>query len=303
MRLAVVVPFLNEAELLPQLLESVQAQTHLPSEMILVDDGSSDGSESIADRFEQDVPWGRVVRRPKIRGKERDRLISAAEYQAFQWGVEQLSEAPDVVVKLDSDLRLPRHHFAFVLERLAAEPDLGLAGVYLSYEAADGSLVRETHPPEHVRGPNKFYRWTCWEDVRPVQAFPGWEGIDESKARLRGWRTASFALPGGDPVHLRPTGQHDGRLRAFRRWGRCAWHNGSHPAYVVAGGIFRFRRRPYLLAGASYVYGYFAAMARGLPRVDDEVRHFVRGEQLAALRGQVGLSRPGRGAAPARTPG
>ena len=44
MVLAVVVSFLNESKYLPTLLDSIQAQSRPPDELVLVDDGSTDGS-------------------------------------------------------------------------------------------------------------------------------------------------------------------------------------------------------------------------------------------------------------------
>ena len=89
----------------------------------------------------------------------------------------------------------------------------------------------------------------------------------------------SFDLPGGDTLHLRPTGEHDGRLRAYRRWGQCAWGYGAHPAFVVLGGLKRALRRPYVVGGLVYVLGYLDAGLRRRPRAEREVRAFVRREE------------------------
>jgi biofilm PGA synthesis N-glycosyltransferase PgaC len=56
-RLVVVVPFLNEAWCLPGLLSSVAGQTRLPDRLVLVDDGSTDGSGDIADDFAGRHDW------------------------------------------------------------------------------------------------------------------------------------------------------------------------------------------------------------------------------------------------------
>ena len=51
----------------------------------------------------------------------------------------------------------------------------------------------------HVHGATKFFRRACWEQISPVPPILGWDTIDESTARMRGWRTQSFAMPDGDP--------------------------------------------------------------------------------------------------------
>jgi hypothetical protein len=130
-----------------------------------------------------------------------------------------------------------------------------------------------------VRGATKFYRRECYEQIQPIPAHLGWDMIDEAKARRAGWRTESFELPGGDTLHLRPTGQHDGLLRAYRRWGECAWGYGAHPAFVMLGALKRLSWRPYLVGSLLYVAGYTGAALRRAPRVERDVRTFVRREE------------------------
>jgi hypothetical protein len=130
-----------------------------------------------------------------------------------------------------------------------------------------------------VRGATKFYRRACYEEIQPIPARLGWDMVDEVKARRAGWRTESFALAGGDTLHLRPTGQHDGRLRAYRRWGECAWAYGAHPGFVLLGAIKRLAWRPYGIGGLLYATGYASAAARRVERVDRDLRAFVRREE------------------------
>ena len=181
---------------------------------------------------------------------------------------------------------------------MRADPRLGLAGACLSDLAPDGSAARQPAPRWHVRGATKFYRRECYEQIQPIPAHLGWDMIDEVKARQAGWRTESFELAGGDTLHLRPTGEHDGRLRAYRRWGECAWGYGAHPGFALLGAVKRLRWRPYVLGGLLYAIGYWGAALRGAPRAERGVRSFVRREEarqvLAALtpRPWLGATRP-----------
>lgn len=282
-RLAVVVAFLNEGDYLPRFLSSIHAQTRHPDLLVLVDDGSDDGSYELAQAFAEEHRYALAVRRPR-RPAERDRLATAAELKAFDWGRTQINIEYDVVAKLDADLVLRPSHFAEILSLFERDAGIGIAGAYLSTQLADGTLAREEHPTDHVRGPNKFYRRECFDQIWPVAAHLGWDTVDEVKARMHGWRTSSVALSQGDSVHLRPTGMHDGRTRAYRRWGECAYGYGSHPLHVLAAGLARARRRPYVVCGVAYIAGWANAALHHKPQVEHEVRAFRRREELARLR-------------------
>jgi biofilm PGA synthesis N-glycosyltransferase PgaC len=287
--LAMVICFLNEAEHLPTLLDSLSRQTEPPDQVLLVDDGSTDGSEMIAARCAASWPHVRALRRPP-RPAETDRLAQAPELQAFAWGVTRLTPGWDIVAKLDGDLKLSADLCESVRDEFAADERLGIAGSYLSLITPDGELQREPHRPDHVRGATKFYRRACFEAIEPLPAFLGWDTVDELRARQRGWTTRSFSPAAGDTIHLRPTGAHDGRLRAYRRWGQCAWAYGSHPLWVVLGALRRTRRTPYILAGASFWWGWAAAGLRGYPRAESQLRAYTRREQIGTIR--AALRRP-----------
>lgn len=277
MQIAAVVAFQNEEKYLPTFLASLAAQTRVPDTVVLVDDGSTDSSPALADDFAQQYTWARVLRRP-VRPRERDRMLSAPEYRAFLNGVEQL-DSFDVVVKMDADLQLSPDLFAEMQRQFEQDPTLGIAGSYLRAEASGGALRREENPSYHVRGPNKFYRRQCFDEIMPVPFLPGWETIDEIKARRRGWRTQSFELPSGDPIHLRVTGSLDGMLRGYRRDGLGAWSYGASPVWIALGMLKRSSRQPVVLGGINYGFGWFAAGIRRLPRADRDVRKFARHEQ------------------------
>ncbi|MDQ4144750.1 MAG: glycosyltransferase family 2 protein [Actinomycetota bacterium] len=283
MKLLVIVPFLNEERYLPSLLASIAAQTRPPERLVLVDDGSSDDSPVIAAAFAQANAYATVLRRPR-RPPERDRLSSAPELRAFQWALGQLDERFDLVAKLDGDLRLPPQLFADVERRFRDDEALGMTGAYLSAVGPDGRLRREPFRPDHIRGPNKFYRWQCYEQIAPLPTILGWDTIDEVRARQRGWKTMSFAASGGDPVHLRPLGTYDGRLRGFRRAGEVAWGYGAHPLHVLLGTLSRMNQRPLGLGSLNFLAGWALAALRRRPRADQELRAFLHREELSYAR-------------------
>jgi len=283
MRCVVIVPFLNEAAHIGTFLRSLAAQSHRPDRVLLVDDGSTDASPEIAAAFAAAHPWASLLRRPP-RPPEKDRLTGAPELAAFLWAAERAGDDHDVLVKMDADLELAPHHFARVLRGFTEDPRLGMAGVYLSARGADGRLYIERHPADHVRGPTRFYRRTCFEQIAPIPVMLGWDGADEVRARAYGWRTRSFLLEGTPTLHLRPTGLQDGRLRACARWGLCAYAVGAHPLGVLGAAALQARRRPWVLGGLAYVWGWLDAHRRHVPRAPLDIRRAKRTEQRRRVR-------------------
>jgi hypothetical protein len=283
---AVIVPFLDEERYLPTFLASVDRQRRRPDALVLVDDGTTDGSGELALAFASERDWVRYERRPP-RPPRGDRLVGAPELAAFLWAYERLGGSYDVVAKMDADLQLAPDHVERVLAAFAADPGLGMAGTYLYVDDGSGGLRRERHPAHHVRGPTRFYRRACLEDISPLPVMLGWDGGDEVRARQRGWRTLSVKPTTGPSVHLRPTGSHDGRLRAYRRWGQCAYAVGAHPLAVVAGAAVRVRDRPPVIGALAYLWGFVDARLRGSPRLPEDIRRAKRREHTRALVGRA----------------
>jgi len=281
-RLAVVVSFLNEAGYLERLLESLENQTEPADEVLLVDDGSSDGSVELAASFLERISGARLLRR-EARPAVVDRLADAPELRAFQWGVSRLEGTWDIVAKLDGDLELSQGLLAEVRDRIAANARLGITGSELAVRNPDGALRLEPNPSYHVRGPNKFYRRECFEAIFPLPTILGWDTIDDIRARAAGWTTQGFVPASGPSIHLRPTGSHDGRLRACRRWGECAWGYGAHPLWVLTSSLRRSLRPPVMLGGASYLAGWAWAAAHRAPHADEAVIASRRAEDRRRL--------------------
>jgi biofilm PGA synthesis N-glycosyltransferase PgaC len=179
---------------------------------------------------------------------------------------------------------LPPDFLAELERKFVDDPKLGIAGAYLQAPDKSGVLHRQRCPRQHVEGENTFYRRECYERVAPLPPILGWDTIDELRARMHGWRTESFEVPSGDPIHLRRMGSYDGLLRGYRRAGLCAYSYGAHPLYTGLAGLSRMADRPYLLCGANYLVGWLGAAVRRVPRAEPEVRRFARHENISTLK-------------------
>ncbi|HVD06548.1 MAG TPA: glycosyltransferase family A protein [Gemmatimonadaceae bacterium] len=298
--------FLNEERLLPRLLASLAQQTRVPELLLLVDDGSKDGSAALAASFAETRSYVQLLSRP-TQARNADRLAGAAELIGFQWALAQ--PAPpgaqgegrhDLVAKLDADLELPPDFFARIVAAFESDPKLGISGAPLAIASANGHVNTEFSQPWHVRGATKFYRRACWDEIEPLPVILGWDTIDEARAQLKGWHVEVVPFPEAPPVHLRPTGSHDGDLRGFRRRGVAAWGYGAHPLNVLASALLRMRHRPPLIGGLAYFGGWLEAALRRRPRAEPAVVSYMRRRQLKRLQASLTRLRPGTGTGAAR---
>jgi biofilm PGA synthesis N-glycosyltransferase PgaC len=276
-RFLIISPMRNEAAHVERVARAVAAQTHPPAEWVVVDDGSTDDTASILRRLENEMAFLRVHTRATDSEPVADRLAVAAAPRAFNHGLDRASvEDWTHVVKLDGDVELPADYFERILERYEEDPELGMAGGNL-VESRGGRMVMIPIPPHHVHGAVKCYTRACFDAIGGVQQRLGWDTIDETYARMRGFRTCNFLDIVA--VHHRPHGSADGTLRGRARHGECAYIAHFSLVWVALRSLKIARSRPLGVSGVVFFYGYLRSAVRGVERVPDpEFRRFARWE-------------------------
>jgi dolichyl-phosphate beta-glucosyltransferase len=134
--LSIVVPCYNEEQRLPRTIEQIERYLegkHIEYELIVVDDGSVDGTRTIMDAAAERNPSVRLEALPHNRGKGR----------ALATGVGVARG--DEILLTDADLSTPIEE----LEKLQAAIDRG-AGVAIGSRAVRGSRVEVSQPVYRV---------------------------------------------------------------------------------------------------------------------------------------------------------
>jgi glycosyltransferase involved in cell wall biosynthesis len=249
-------------------------------EWIIVDDGSTDRTGEIIDRYVGQVPWIRPVHRPN-RGF---RKAGGGVIEAFYAGYNALKHDDwEFVVKLDGDLAFSRDYFEKCFEQFNGQPRLGIGGGEI-YHRVGGDLKLEVTPRFHVRGATKIYRRACWEAIGGLWIGAGWDTIDEVKANMLGWKTSSFSEL--HLIHHRLTGSADGLLRDRVKRGLAFYVSGYHPLFVAASSALKLIQKPYVLGSAAILYGFVKGHITHAPRVSDtQLIDYVRSQQLRRLCG------------------
>ena len=268
---SIITPARDEAEALPRLAESLARQTRLPERWVIVENGSSDGTRTTAEAIVEAYDWAQLL----VIGQSGSRERGAPIVRAIHAGLEALGGEADVVVNVDADVTMDGDYFERLLVAFEREPSLGIASGS-AWELSDGVWRQRFVTGGTVWGATRAYRRACLPSVLPLEERHGWDGIDQLKARARGWETRTLTdLPFR---HHRPEGSEDGS--SWAHWlvnGDTAYFMGYRPWYLAARTLHRVRRNP---AAIALIAGYAAAAVRRSPRLEDPgARTVLRDDQ------------------------
>jgi glycosyltransferase involved in cell wall biosynthesis len=276
-----ITPAKNEDEFIESTIQAVAKQTRLPLKWVIVSDGSTDRTDEIAQRYASRCPWIDFVRLPE--GAER---TFAGKVGAFNAGYARVKDLSfDAVGSLDADITFPEDYFAYLLDRLAEDPRLGLAGTPFS---EDGMVYDYRYSSvEHVSGACQLFRRECYEGIGgyvPVKG-GGIDVIAVLSARMKGWRTRTFLDRAS--VHHRPMGSANQRNRvaASFKLGQRGYRLGFHPLWQLFRSVYQLTKPPYVTGGVALFLGYFWSMFRRAHRpVSREMIAFQQRDQMRRLR-------------------
>jgi poly-beta-1,6-N-acetyl-D-glucosamine synthase len=278
-RVLIISPVRNEAAHLELVAAGIRRQSRPPDTWLVVDDNSDDGSPALMRELAGEIPCLRVLSTPPAYTSDNgDRHAVAAAPRAFNWGLRSTEWREFTHLgKLDGDIELPDDYFEQLLREFDRDPRLGIAGGTLVERGRSGWQTAQS-ARQHVRGALKLYRRECFEAIGGLQERLGWDGIDETYARMRGYETRSF-----DHLvarHHRPLGAADGALRGKVRRGEVHYSLGYHLPWAALKSLQLGFGPHGPSSGAAFLYGYLAAAWRSAPRVEDEeyVR-FMRRDQ------------------------
>ena len=278
----VVTPARNEGRTIELTLRSVVAQTVLPLRWVIVSDGSIDDTDEIVERYARQHDWIELLRMP-----ERRERSFAGKALALNAGTARVEGLPyEVIASLDADVSFDADYFAFLLEKLAADPELGVVGTPFRNVTQSESYDYRFTSIEHVSGACQVFRRDCFKAIGGYQPVKGGaiDNIAVVTARMNGWKTRTFQEKVCLHYRKEGTAQH-GPVRSRFQYGIKDYTLGHHPVWEICRSGYQMTKRPFVLGGLALGAGYLWALLRRFQRpVSREFVAFHRREQVRRLK-------------------
>jgi len=280
---AIVTPAYNEARFIAATIESVLAQTVRPLLWMIVDDGSTDDTAGVVQRYAKEHPWIQYVRRAKQPGQS----YYASNVCAIEAGLPHIGKLDyDYLAILDADISLPPDYYETVLTRMAGDNQLGIAsGVYV--DRVGQGLRKVLNDRRSTPKALMVFRRACYDAIGgfvPLK-YGGEDTCACFAARMKGWKTWSF--PNLVAVHNKPVGTgHAGNLVTIRfRQGWGEYFLASHPLFMLAKCLRRcLKEPPFVVGGLARLTGYVGAwLNRQQRQMPADLVSFIQKEQLARV--------------------
>ena len=275
-----ITPARNEARFIELTLQSMVAQVLRPLKWVIVSDGSTDGTDEIVRKYTAGNPWIELLRMP-----ERTERHFAGKVYAFNAGYERVKDLnPDIVGNLDADTSFEPDHFQYLMQKFAADPELGVGGS--PFREGTQQYDYRFSNVENVWGGCQLFRRACFEAIGGYVPLKGGciDHIAVVSARMKGWKTRTFT----DRIvmHHREMGTaQQSALKAKFRLGAKDYSVGNHPLWEMFRTVYQMTKPPLVLGGLALGSGYFWSLIRGVDvQVSREVVDFGRREQMHRLR-------------------
>ncbi len=272
----------NESANILRTLESVTAQTRPPARWVIVDDGSTDATPEIVEKFAEEYDWIELIRQPR-----RDDRSFAGKAHAVNAGLAACSRLEfGVVGNLDADVSFGPEYMAFLVAKFEEDPNLGVAGTPFTEEGGYDSTRDSFEGRNYVPGPCQLFRLECWRQIGGYVANKagGVDWIACTASRMNGWKVCAF--PEKSFHHHRSMGTAQrGKNASMFSYGEKDYYLGGSFVWEVFRCFYRMSKRPLITGGISLMAGYMWAAIRRMPKVaPPEMIKFHQKEQRIKLK-------------------
>ncbi|MCL1033638.1 glycosyltransferase family 2 protein [Elizabethkingia anophelis] len=206
MKFLIIVPTHNEEENVLQCLESLRKQSFQDFLCVIVNDGSTDKTKVLVEHFIENIKLNGSQSSPftLLNLPKSEHQPGAKVVRTFNKGLEGISlDDYDIVCKFDADIIFPENYLEKVNRVYEENSKAGMVSGLVYIEKNSEWIFENLSSKNHVRGPIKSYRVTCFKEMNGLRPVLGWDNIDVMLAQMHGWDV--ITIKDIWVKHLRPT--------------------------------------------------------------------------------------------------
>ena len=283
MKYYVVIPAHNEADCIGRTLESLVQQTVVPSQVVVVNDNSTDHTGEVVTTFSEVHAFIHLVNNQS----SEKHLPGSKVIKAFYKGFETLDDQYDIIVKLDADIVLPLNYFETIINHFQSDARIGMAGGFAYIEQEGQWVLENLTNKDHIRGALKAYRKQCFSDIGQLKKAMGWDTADELLAQYHGWRIKTDESL--KARHLKPTGATYNKAARYKQ-GEAFYklRYGVALTAIASIKLAMLKKKPLLFI--DYMLGYLkAGRTKVVPLLSKDEGKFVRQLRWTGILKKLGL--------------
>lgn len=283
MKIAIIIPAHNEEQLLKLTLDSLSQQSLLATQIVVVDDNSTDQTFKIASSYATSLPITVVKNTSSAENIPGSKVINA-----FHFGLSHIDlKDYDIICKYDADLIFPDKYLEGIAAHFYKSKIIGMVAGHCTVHKNGIWKIENQNNPDHIRGALKAYRVSCFHQIGGLKASIGWDTIDEMLARFYGWEVVT--IPELHVKHLKPTGTaYNSRSKYLQGEAFYKMRYGRVLTFITAAKMGWNKKQFQLII--DYLKGYRLAQKKNLvPLVTVEQGHFIRNYRWKGIRSKLGF--------------
>jgi len=274
----IVIPSHNEEAFIALTLQSLLAQTVLPTKIVVVNDNSTDATAAIVMEFTKNHPFISSINKTS----DAIHLPGSKVIQAFQKGLETLDDDYDFIVKADADLIFPSNYFEMIIQHFQSDAKIGMVGGFAYIEQNGDWILENLTDKDHIRGAFKAYRKECFAQIGGLKPAMGWDTVDELLCKFYNWKVVTDASL--KVKHLKPTGANYNKTARYKQ-GEAFYTlgYGFFITTIASAKLAMMKKKPLLFL--DYIKGFWKAKSEKKPLlVTPEQARFIKNYRLQKMK-------------------
>ncbi len=281
MKYYIVIPSHNEEALISLTLQSLVEQTVLPTKIVVVNDNSTDNTETVVNSFVSKYSFISLV----TKTSDAIHLPGSKVIKAFQKGLETLDKNYDFIVKADADLIFPNNYFETIIKHFQSDNQIGMAGGFCYIEKNGEWILENLTDKDHIRGALKAYRKETFKQIGGLKPEMGWDTVDELLCKFYNWKVVTDESL--HVKHLKPTGANYNKTARYKQGE--AFYSLGYGFWITSIASLKLammKKKPLLFI--DYIKGFWKAKSSKKPLlVTEEQAKFIRNYRLQKMKEKV----------------